>query len=469
MLRSAETDIVNPSTAQERHRRTIELDDELLADIRELVRDDARISLLNIFADLHAADIADLIVNVGEDERRYLFGLLTPAVASEVLRELDDTTREQLLATVSTEGLTRIVGELESDDAADLIAALPEQVASEVLDTIHVDEAAQVEQLLRYPEDTAGGIMGTEVLTVPGTDTVKSAIRKAREFARKGLQLDHLYVVDKNGVLMGFLPASDLILQGPGRRMARVMQPVISVKADMDQEEVANIMQKYDLVAVPVVDERQRVIGRITVDDIVDVIKEEATEDIQKMAGLVGTEDVTMSVVRTSRLRLPWLMVGFVGELISALVLSNFQASIEQIIAAAFFIPIIMAMGGNAGIQSSAIVVRGLATGDVRLGQIGRRLTKEFSVALLNGIILGALLVLVCFAWLDDLRLGVTAGLALLIVILNATVVGATVPFGLQRFKIDPAIATGPFITTSNDALGLLIYFGFMTLLYLPA
>jgi magnesium transporter len=444
----------------------VEVDEELLSDIRELIHEDARISLLNILADLHPADIADLLENLDPDGKKYFVGLLSPDVAGDVLAELGDAVREEILSYLSPEKITTIVRELESDDAADLVADLPKPVADEVLGTIEAEDAARVESLLRYPEDTAGGIMGTEVLKVFATDTVKTAIRKAREFARRGLQLDVLYVVDEPGTLLGFLPVGDLIVEGPGRRMAKVMKPAISVRADLDQEEVANIIEKYDLVSVPVVNERNQVIGRITVDDVVDVIKEEATEDIERMAGLVGTEETSSSVFATSRIRLPWLFVGFLGEMLSALVLKSFQASLDQIIASAFFIPIIMAMGGNAGIQSSAIVVRGLATGEVRSARIGRRLAKETGIAILNGLILSAFLFAICYYWLHDILFGFVAGLALLVVVANATLVGALIPFILERFKVDPAIATGPFITTTNDALGLLIYFWFISLLY---
>ena len=446
--------------------RTIELDEELLDDIRELIRDDARVSLLNILADLHPADIADLVENVDEDHRAYLVGLLSPDVAGEVLAELGETAREQVLRFLTPETLTSIVGELESDDAADLVADLPPPVADRVLETIEADEAASVESLLKYAEDSAGGIMGTEVLTVFSTDTVKTAIRKTREFARKGLDLDVLYVVDHEGVLLGYLPVGNLIIEGPGRRMGNVMEPAVSVRADMDQEEVANIIEKYDLVSVPVVNERHHVIGRITVDDVVDVIKEEATEDMERMAGLSGTEESASSVLATSRIRLPWLMLGFVGELMSALVLKNFQAPLTEVIASAFFIPIIMAMGGNAGIQSSTIVVRAIAVGDIRTTQVGRRFLKESGVALVNGLILSMLLFGVSYVWLDDLRFGMTVSLALLVVIINATLVGSLVPFVLNGLNIDPAMATGPFITTANDAIGLLTYFGFISLLY---
>ncbi len=447
--------------------RTIELDEELLTDIRELIKADGRMLLLNILADLHAADIADMIENLDDHERRYVFGLLSPEVASEVLTELDESTREPLLASLSTEGITRIVNELESDDAADIIADLETDVANKVLGTIEADEAANVQRLMRYPEDSAGGIMATEVLTVKKTDTVKMAIRKVREFAKTGVSLDNIYVIDENNVLLGFLPVSSIVLQGPGRRMGKVMEPVISVKVDMDQEEVANLMRKYDLVSVPVVNEQQQVLGRITVDDIVDVVQEEANEDIEKMAGLSGSEESSSSVFQTSKLRLPWLLVGFAGEMLSAWVLQSFQASLETIIAAAFFIPIIMAMGGNAGIQSSAIVVRGLATGDVRLSQIGKRIARESGTALLNGFILSILVFAVSYFWIGDIRFGLTVSVSLLVVVMNATIVGAAIPFLLERLNIDPAIATGPFITTTNDALGLLIYFGFMSLIYI--
>jgi len=447
--------------------RTLEVDDELLDDIRELIRDGAGSSLLNILADLHPADIADLVENVDQEDQQYLLGLLSHEIAAEVVSELGETAREQVLAFLSPERLTSIVGELESDDAADLVADLPAPVADKVLGTIEADEAASLESLLRYPEDSAGGIMGTEVLKVFSTDTVKTAIRKAREFATKGLDLDVLYVVDHEGVLLGFLPVGNLIIEGPGRRMSRVMQPAVSVKADMDQEEVANIIEKYDLVSVPVVNENNHIIGRITIDDVVDVIKEEATEDIERMAGLSGTEESSSSVLATSRIRLPWLILGFIGQLLSALVLKQFEAPLSEIIASAFFIPIIMAMGGNAGIQSSAIVVRALAVGEIRSAHIGRRFLKESLVAFVNGIILSMFLFAFSYYWLSDFWFGITVSLALLAVVINATLVGSLVPFVLNTFEIDPAMAMGPFITTANDAIGLLIYFGFITWLYI--
>ncbi len=461
-------------------RRTVELDDELLHDIRELIHEDALSrdegqpatsavhgGLLNILVDLHAADIADLLENLEEDDRQHVFSLLTPDIASDVLTELDESLRETLLESISTEGITKIVGELESDDAADIIQDLRDDVATEVLDKIEEGDAASVYQLLRYPEDSAGGIMATEVLTSFTTDTVKGAIRKTRQFVKEGILPLNIYVTDDEGMLKGFLPVGQLILLGPGRRMGNVMNPeVIAVPAEMDQEEVANIIRKYDLVSVPVVNKEGKLIGRITVDDIMDVVQEEVEEDIERMAGLAGTEELATSVFGISRIRLPWLLLGFCGEILSAMVLKNFQASIEEIIAAAFFIPIIMAMGGNAGIQSSAIVVRGLATGDVRLGGTAKRLSKEFSIATVNGVVLSLLVFAVSYIWFGDLRFGITVGLALMVVVLNATVVGASIPLVLERLKIDPAIATGPFITTTNDALGLLIYFGIMSLVY---
>lgn len=456
----------DPEPPPGRSLRTLELDDELLVDIRGLIREDVRSSLQSILINLHAADIADLLQNLGPEDRLYVFGLLGQETAADVLVELEDAAREELLAALPADGITRMVGAMESDDAADVIADLEADVADRVLGTMEAEDAANVQRLLQYPEDSAGGIMATEVLVVTTTETVAAAIRRVREFARGGRPLYDLYVTDPDGVLKGFLPVSDLILLGPGRRMGKVLRPVISVRAALDQEEVAQLMRKHDLVSVPVVNDLDRLVGAITVDDIVDVLEEEATEDIERMAGLTGSEESSTSVLQTSRIRLPWLLLGFAGELLSALVLRTFQASLETIIAAAFFIPIVMAMGGNAGIQSSAIVVRGLATGDVRLGQIGRRILKECGVALLNGLILGILVLAVAVVWLGDLRLGVTLGLSLLVVVINATIVGAAVPFLLERLSIDPAIATGPFITTTNDALGLLIYFGFMTLLY---
>ncbi|MDW7681439.1 MAG: magnesium transporter, partial [bacterium] len=272
-----------------------------------------------------------------------------------------------------------------------------------------------------------------------------------------------------DNVLVGIVSLQKLILASAETSVSEIMdRDVISVKTEVDQEEVANIVKKYDLVSIPVVDENNRLMGRITFDDVADVMEEEASEDIHRMAGIVDEEEFReRSIFRISKVRLPWLMVAFFGELLSAFTLSRFEASLSQIITAAFFIPIIMAMGGNAGIQSSTIMVRAMAISEISSYEIRKRLLMELMVSTFNGIICGALLFFVITVFLDQSRFGLLLGVVLVIVIISATLIGAFVPGILKRLKIDPAISTGPFITTWNDVVGLLIYLGSITV-FLP-
>ncbi|MCU0646329.1 MAG: magnesium transporter, partial [bacterium] len=296
-------------------------------------------------------------------------------------------------------------------------------------------------------------------------ETVDQAIEELRSKADEIEDIYYLYVVDESEKLVGVARLTDLILAKGTTEISEIMdRDVVSVTTDMDQEEVANLARRYDLVSIPVVDKIGRLLGRITFDDVADVMEEEASEDIQRMAGISDEEEFReKSIFRISQVRLPWLLVGFSGELVSAYILHNFEASLNQIIAAAFFIPIIMAMGGNAGIQSSTIMVRGMATGEIGLYDIRRRLFREILVSVVNGLLCGLLLFVVVTFWLKLPKFGIILASVLMLVILNASFVGSLVPVILRKIKIDPAIATGPFITTSNDVLGLLIYLGLIT------
>ncbi len=450
------------------HIKTIEIDDELMADIEDLVSERASTILVNILTDLHPADIADIIDHLkDDDEREYVFNLLDLDTASEVILDLDSEIRHQLLEIIPQERISELVGLLDSDDAADVVAELSDWVANKVLSEMPAEESADVKELLKYPEDTAGGLMATEVVTVNRNDTIHQAIKKIRLLAKEFEDINVIYVTDDNGILCGSITLKDLITNSPRLRIYKIIEgEIFHVNVLTDQQEVANLMQKYDLISLPVVSDTMELVGRITIDDVIDVIQEEASEDIEKMAGITGTEASSASIFKVVRLRLPWLLLAFIGELLSAVVLSEFQASIEKIIMAAFFIPIIMAMGGSAGVQSSAIVVRGLATGEIWFGQMKQRIFKEFGISVLHGLLLGLLLTLVTYLWFEDFWFGFSIGIALLIVVINATVVGGIMPFILDKIKIDPAVSTGPFITTTNDALGLLIYFTSLAVLY---
>ncbi len=437
----------------------------IVEDLEYLAAEKDAAMVLNILVGNHPADIADLLQNLSEENRKYVFGLLDADTASDVIMELDEAVREDLIAELHHERLSEMVDEMPSDDATDFVAELPKDVAEKVLDSIDPESSDDVKELLRHEEDTAGGIMALEFVAVRDTDTVDEAIREIRAKADEVEVVYNVYVVDKDGILVGVLPLNKLLLAKSNQIIKNIIdEDVVSVTPEMDQEHVANIFRRYDLVSLPVVDKTGRLIGRITIDDVVDVMQEEASEDIQKMAGLTEEEEIReTSALRISMLRLPWLLVAFVGEMMSALVLSRFEASLKEVFIAAFFIPLMMAMGGNAGMQAATIVVRGLALGELNPDDTLQRLFKELRVSLINGVVCGILLFGVV-SMFGEPRFGILLGSVMLIVILNASFVGATIPLALARFGVDPAIATGPFITTFNDVIGLFIYLGLVTL-----
>lgn len=422
--------------------------------------------LKNIIIDIHPADLADIMRELDDAERDLLFSLLDPETASDVVVELDEVTRDHLIQDMEEKRLTEIVDEMDSDDATDVVADLPDELAQKVLSQIDSKDRAEVEKLIVHDEETAGGIMAMEFVAVHEDQTVDDAIQEIRQKAQEVEEVYNVYAIDRSGKLVGVVSLKKLLLSNPGMHIKDIMKTdVISVTVEEDQEHVANIVRKYDLVSVPVVDNQNRLVGRITVDDIVDVMQEEATEDLQRMAGIVDEEVLQeTSALRISKFRLPWLLVAFVGETVSALVMHHFQATIDQILSMAFFIPLIMAMGGNSGSQSAMIVVRSIALAEAGTSNTLERILRELRVALLNGIIIGLLLFAMVQLWMQDPYFGLLIAFALLFVIVNAAIVGSLVPYILNRLHFDPAIATGPFISTANDVLGLFIYLGLTTI-----
>ncbi|MFQ6112975.1 MAG: magnesium transporter [bacterium] len=436
----------------------------IIDDIEYLAAEKDGRMILNILIGNHPADIANIIRNLSDEHGKYVFGLLDADTASDVVMELDDVSRDKLVSELRQERISEIIDEMDSDDATDLVAELPEEVAEYVLESIDKADSEEVKELLRHEEDTAGGIMALEFISVPEDVKVDEAIKEIRAKAEEVGEVYNVYVVDNSGKLVGVLPLKKLILARSNQKVKNIMnKEVISVPTDLDQEEVANIFRRYNLVSVPVVDRLGKLVGRITVDDVVDVMEEEASEDIQKMAGLTDEEEIReTSAFKISMVRLPWLLIAFVGEMCSALVLHNFEASLNQIFIAALFIPLMMAMGGNSGMQAATIVVRGLALGELNPADTFQRLKKEFRVSVLNGAVCGILLFGVV-SMFGEPRFGIVLGMVMLVVILNASFVGASIPLILKRMGVDPAIATGPFITTSNDVIGLFIYLGLTT------
>jgi magnesium transporter len=444
----------------------ITIDEKLIEEVKSLVKQENSPELEKLIEESRPADLADLIEHLDPDERLYILELFEPEGAGEVLVEIEAPFQESILGDLDNEAISEIVQELDSDDAADIVGDLPVERAKEIIEAVDDDVSEGLETLLPYKEDTAGGIMALEFVAIKADATIMDAVETIRGKRDEVQNLYHLWVTDALERLAGVISLKDLILENPDRRVREIMNPeVISARASMDQEDVAHLFKKYDLASIPVVDDDHRLVGRITHDDIIDVIEEEADEDITLMAGVINQEIAEESPLRISRARLPWLIAGLFGGILAAVVINQFESSLERILALSFFFPVIMAMGGNTGTQAATVAVRGLATGDISLVHIGRRLLVEMKVALINGIICGILLGVIVGVWLSDYGLGSVITLSLILIILNSGFIGAAVPMVLKRFNIDPALATGPFVTTSNDILSLLIYLGLVTLL----
>lgn len=461
-----------PTEEKDRLVGPLELDAELVEDISTLIDADEQGMVLNILADLHPADLASITTHLSKEEAQKVLEWLPIEIAAELLAELEDDFRSDLLDSFSPERLTAMIDELDSDDAADVLANLPSEVAEQILPEL--EDHDDVKELLSYEEDTAGGLMAAEFISVGIEYTVADATEEVRLHADKVQDIFVLFVVDDNEQLVGTVNMKRLLLSPAKARIKDIMKTdVVSVKTDVDQEDVARIMERYDLVTLPVVDFEGCLVGRITIDDIVDVIREEAEEDIQRMSGVAGGEEHTDSVLQIVRGRLPWLLMGLFGAALAAVVILFFHESLAAASILASFIPIVMATAGNAGIQSSAIAVQGLASGDIWATDFKKRLAKEVSVAIVNGLSVAAILAgaILIYGQVTGIRgpieLAYTASLALLFVIILATTVGATIPLLLDKLGIDPALATGPFITTSNDILGILIFFLLAEWLYL--
>lgn len=462
--------MTHPESTQPEELRTP--DAELVEALQELVQRGERHLTLAAVIDMFPADLAQILVRLPEEKGQQLFHWLSDEQAGDVLAELKDAFRGDLLEDAPRERLTAMLDELDTDDAADVIADLPEALGQEILPTLKEHE--EVEELLQYDEESAGGIMGAEYVAVPQNITVSEATEEVRRNAETVEVVYALFALDEDEKLAGVVSLRRLLLSPADTRITEIMnKDVISVPTNLDQEEVALIMEKYNLVSLPVVDPENRLAGRITIDDIVDVIRDEAEEDMMKMSGVRSCEEPTDSVLHIVAGRLPWLLAGLIGAGLAALVIGSFQHALREATLLAVFIPIVMATAGNAGIQSSAIAVQGLATGDVWLTDISRRLSKELRVALLNGVVaacvLGVAILLIAqvYPLTRPVELAGTAALSLVLVIVLATCIGASIPLLLEHLKIDPAIATGPFITTSNDIMGILIFFLLADWIYL--
>jgi magnesium transporter len=448
------------------HPETIEIDDELLRDIRELARDRASALLLNILTDLHESDIAVILMALDPDEAEWIFSLLDTVAGSAVLRELNPETRAILLEKLPSEKITAYAGLLASDDAADLIAELPPAVADRVLKALPTRESVDVRELMKYPEDTAGGIMGREFVAVRMNDTVAQAIREVRSNARKNVVIYNVYVLDDQGALVGSLPLQSLVLHPPGRRVYKIMdaEPKF-VTADVDQEEVAAMFRKYDLVTLPVTDSTGRMVGRISIDDIVDVMEEEHSEDVAKLVGSDADEMERRSPAQIALLRLPWVLITLVMEFGAGVVIHHFDQTLSRVILLASFMPIISAISGNTGLQSAAIVVRALATGHISLDRWWQPIIRQLQTTLIIGAACGLVIGVIGAIWQGKWEFGAVVGLSMLISINLSGLVGTASPMLSKKFGFDPAMTAGPFETAFQDVVGITIFLSMATAL----
>lgn len=437
-----------------------ELTKKYLAQLATLIEEKSDISLQKELDKLHAADVAEIIDELSFNQASHLYELLEDEKAADVLMELEDDLREQLLETLSPQEIAEeVIDNLESDDAADIVSELSQDIKEEVFSHIEdLEHASDIADLLNYSEDSAGGLMAKELIKVNINWTVMRCVREMRKQAEDVSFVYTIYVVDDNDILLGTLSLKKLLLTDAKTIITDIYkQDIIMVNATEDNEEVGNIMNKYDLIVLPVVNDLGQLIGRITVDDVMEVMKEEAEKDYQMASGISEDVESSDSVWTITRARLPWLLIGMVGGLLGAKVIGVFD--IEKNYQMAFFIPLIAAMGGNVGVQSAAIVVQGLAGGSVSIDGIFERLLKELGVALLNGIICSSIILVAAYMLGYGFLLSATVSIALLSVIIFAALFGTFIPLTLDKYKIDPALATGPFITTVNDVLGLFIYF----------
>jgi magnesium transporter len=439
----------------------IEINNAYIEQIASLIEANNSAELSLIIADLHIADIAEIIDDLSIDNAHFLFDLIEEEKSAPVLVELKDDRLEEILSDLTAKEITEeVIDNLESDDAADLIGKLPQNKKEEVLALIEdIERASDINDLLTYPEDTAGGLMAKELIKVNENWTTIQCLKEMRKQAEDLKEVYTIYVVDDNDKLLGILSLRKLLLIEKATAIKDIIfTDIISVKATEDDEYVANIMNKYDLIALPVVDDLNRLIGRITIDDVMDVAKDEAEKDYQMASGISEDVESSDTAWELTRARLPWLLIGMIGGLLGAKVIGIFDLSGDNF-ELAFFIPLIAAMGGNVGVQSAAIVVQGLANDSLKMENIFQKLVKELGVGLLNGIICSIIILGAAFSLGYSLALSLTVSISLFAVIVFAAVFGTFIPLALEKYNIDPALATGPFITTVNDVLGLFIYF----------
>lgn len=438
-----------------------ELTREYIDNLVEIIEKKDAEKAFELINGLHAADIASIYDEISLEKARFLYLLLDKETAADVLVELEDDDREKFLTSLPSKVIAKqFIEEMDSDDAADILADLPEEKKREVLS--HIDDfeqAGDIVDLLNYDEDTAGGLMAKEYIAVNKDWDVTECIHEIRKQAEEVDEIYNVYVIDDDQKLLGVLSLKKLVISHAKKKVQNITSDeIVSVQTETSAEDVAYVMQKYDLVAIPVVDDIGRLVGKITWDDVVDFIKDEADKDYQMVSGLTEDVEAGDNIWPLTRARIPWLLIGLMGGILGAQVIGHYEDQIAKYAGLALFLPLIAAMGGNVGVQSSAIIVQGLANKTLGIESTGRKLMKELVVAIIAGIVCSSLIFLYNVIFSDTWALTITVSTALFAVIIFASLFGTFVPLALNRLKIDPALATGPFITTVNDIMGIFLY-----------
>ncbi len=433
----------------------------LLDAVRRLYRRKAHTALTKVLKKIHPAELAWIFRHLTARERHDIFEMLKePGQVGDFLSELDDSIRLELVSTLQPRRIAEIITAMSTDDQADLLDELPDELREQVLALMKKEDAAEVEELLQYEPDTAGGIMSPDFLAMEKNLKVSEAILKVQQLSEEAEMAFYIYVLDEENKLKGVLSLRQLLMNTAGKQLSNIMETdVVAVAPETDQEEVAHIVSRYNIMAVPVVDHDGVILGIVTVDDIIDVIREEATEDFLQMVGAGKDREILLKpVLQNALTRLPWLLASWVGGILAMFVITSFEEELTKVIILAGFIPVIIGMGGNIGTQSSTITIRGLATGRINIKRTWNFMGKQLWVGLILGIFFG--LLLGSMAWIfGSSRLGIVVALAICATMFISALLGTMVPIILRHLDVDPAVATGPFVTTSADVLGVLIYF----------
>lgn len=442
--------------------KTFELSEEIIQEISNLISNKKNKEIKKLVDGIHYADLAEIINELESIERIYLIKIIDSDKTSDVLTEVDEDVREEILKTLSEKEIAGEIKELDSDDAVDILSELSDEKQEKVISLIKDESITEnIRELLNYDEDSAGGLMAKELISVNENWSVLKCLREIRKQAKDIKRVHSIYVLNKKKILIGRLSLKDLITSPSKSKIQEIYIPKVDyVHVNDSADEVAKLMSKYDLEAIPVVGDNNELLGRITIDDIVDFIKDEAEEDYLLAAGISNDVEADDSIFELTKARLPWLILGLFGGLGSVFILESFEniMASKELRALFFYTPLIAAMAGNVGVQSSAIVVQGLAN-DVIKGSLISRLIKEVSLTILNGLILSIIIILFGLIINQSLEMSITISVSMIFVIIVAALIGTSVPIILDKFGIDPAIATGPFITTGNDVIGILLFF----------